>query len=175
MREAARVLLLCAWVCVSAAAPGCQRPSEADDGKRMPKPPPAPSASSSVRIEVQIDGQPAPAIDAARLAAVAPDYQDEDRQAWKLTTLLGEMADREGTTFAATGEQGATLVMKRPDQPDEPAPVLVVTRRGEAVMAMIKPGEPFPSYHGRGARLGRPGDPRPRIGGVTKIALSVSP
>jgi hypothetical protein len=37
---------------------------------------------------------------------------------------------------------------------------------------MMSADEPFPSYHGRGGRLHRPGDPLPRIGGVTKIKVT---
>lgn len=154
---------------------GCQRASEADDGRRMPKPPPSPSAEAEVRIEVMLDGAPVAPIDSARLAGTPPDYQDEERRAWKLSTLLGAPAQREGVTFAATGEAGVTVMMQEPARAGEPAPVLLVTRRGEAVVAMMHPEEPFPSYHGHGARLGRPGDPLPRIAGVTKIAVSSPP
>jgi hypothetical protein len=36
---------------------------------------------------------------------------------------------------------------------------------------MVAPGDPFPAYHGQGRRLSRPGDPLPRVGGVTRIRV----
>lgn len=169
MREIVLVMLLCA----SAA---CQRASEADNGKRVPKPPP-PAASAealgAVRIDVEIEGKAAPAIDAALLGTKKPDFSDEDRRAWKLTTLLGPDTDRDGVVFSAIGEKNVTITLPRPSKPTDPLPVLVVTRRGEPVVALVTPQEPFPPYHGQGGRLHRPGDPLPRVGGVTKIRVSV--
>jgi hypothetical protein len=47
----------------------------------------------------------------------------------------------------------------------------MLTRRGDIVALLVDPADPFPSYHGQGRRLGRPGDPMPRIAGVKKIRV----
>jgi hypothetical protein len=171
------------WIAmVALAATGCSRgcgsSTEADDGKRMPKPPPPPGVASgaavvAVHIDVEIDGQTASPIDVAQLNAVKPDFMDEEHRAWKLTTLLGAPADREGALFHAVGDKGVTIVLPRPRSKSDPIPALVVTRRGEPVVAMVSAEEPFPSYHGRGGRLHRPGDPLPRITGVTRIRVTI--
>jgi hypothetical protein len=153
----------------------CTKASESQDAKRMPKPPPVVSAEPvmPVHIEVEIDGKPAPPIDAARLAAVKPDFEDEDRRAWRIATLLGPPADRDGVSIAVTGEKGLALVAKPPRAATDPIPVLTTNRRGDPHFALVPANEPFPAYHGRGGRLARPGDPLPRISGVTRISVSI--
>ena len=151
----------------------CTKASESGDAKRMPKPPPPPTpeVAASLHITVTIDGQPAPAIDAARLAAMKADFEDDERRAWKIATLLGPSASRDGVAIAATGEKGLTLVARPPKSPGDPIPVLTTSRRGEAHFGLVPPGQPFPAYHGRGGQLNRPGDPLPRIAGVTEIRV----
>jgi hypothetical protein len=154
----------------------CTKASDSADGKRMPKPPPpaqsaAPTTASTVLVEV--DGAPAPAIDAARLASVPPDFKNDEHRAWKLTTLLGAPAQRDGAVIAATGEKDITIVLKKPLKEKDPVPVLIVNRRGELFCELVSADEPFPAYHGQGGRLARPGDPLPRVGGVTKIRVYV--
>jgi hypothetical protein len=153
----------------------CTKASESQDAKRMPKPPPVASAepSAPVRIDVEIDGKPAPTIDAARLAAVKPDFEDDERRAWKIVTLLGPAADRDGVSITVTGEKGLALVAKPPRAKTDPVPVLTTNRRGDPHFALVPADEPFPAYHGRGGRLARPGDPLPRISGVTRISVSM--
>ena len=140
----------------------------------MPLPPPPPHAPlpAAIAIDVVIDGAPAPRIDAARLGQVAPDFHDEERRAWRLATLLGPAAARPGVQIAVTGERGVSIVLAPTGGPHDPLPVLAVTRRGEVVAAMVEPENPFPDYHGRGGRLGRPGDPLPRISGVTNVKVT---
>ncbi|MBL8610976.1 MAG: hypothetical protein JNL38_26780, partial [Myxococcales bacterium] len=140
------VLFAVAFAC--APALGCSRASEADAAKRMPKPPPAASAeiSDNVRIEVEIDGKPAPRIDAAALAKTKPDFVEGDKRAWRLASLLGEGASGPGATFSVTGERGLVVTMPAPKSPTDPVPVLVVTRRGETVAALASASDPFPAY-----------------------------
>lgn len=162
-------------VLVLAVTSACTKASESQDGKRMPKPPPVASAEPvrPVHIEVEIDGKPGALIDAARLASVKPDFEDEDRRAWKIVTLLGPLADRDGVSIAVTGEQGLALVAKPPRKASDAIPVLTTNRRGDPHFALVTAAEPFPAYHGRGGRLARPGDPLPRIAGVTRIVVSM--
>jgi hypothetical protein len=159
------------------ASVGCDTAPGRNDTKRMPKPPPLDDAAapSALSIAVEIDGQPAPAIDAARLDATAPDFTDHERRAWRLETLLGNAARREGAVMAVTGEKGLTIQLDRSSSEGAPIAVLAVSRRGEVVAAMVDPDEPFPGYHGHGGRLGRRGDPMPRISGVTKITVRLEP
>jgi hypothetical protein len=156
---------------------GCQKASDATDAKRMPKPPPVkpvePLATFSIPIEK--DGRPAGAIDSARLKAHPPDFQDRERQAWKLVTLLGADADRPDVEVAAVGEDNVAVVFPRPSGSADPQPVLMLNRRGEAIATLVSPTVPFPGYHGEGGRLARPGDPRPHVAPVVKLRLTTLP
>jgi hypothetical protein len=153
----------------------CTKPSDDANAKRMPKPPPPPSGEvvSALVIDVDVDGKPAPRIDAALLARTKPDFEAGEKRAWKLAALLGPAAERPGATISVTGEGGVIVTMPTPKTPTDPVPVLVVTRRGETVGALVKPSDPFPAYHGQGGMLHRPGDPLPRIVNVTKVTLFV--
>jgi hypothetical protein len=73
--------------------------------------------------------------------------------------------------IAVTGAGEVTLVLREPAAGKGPVPVLLESRRGEIVAAMVAPEEPFPSYHGQGRRMNRPGDPLPRVAGVRKIRV----
>ena len=156
---------------------GCKRSTEQNESKRMPKPPPVPDAEAAadVHIAVEVDGKAMPEIDHAKLASTKPDFTSGDRRAWRIETLVGEAAKRDGAVVAVTGEKGVTVVLKQPKTEKDPLAVLVMSLRGEIVAAMVEPEDPFPPYHGQGGRLGRRGDPLPRVAGVTKIAVSVQP
>lgn len=151
----------------------CTKPSESTEAKRTPKPPPAESAAIvPVTIAVEVDGTPAPAVNDAKLEATTPDFKDDEHRAWKISTLVPN-ANRAGETFALTGEQGVTIVLRSPPAPADPVPALMVNRRGELFGTLLDPAQPFPAYHGQGGRLARPGDPTTRIAGVTKIRAYV--
>jgi hypothetical protein len=142
----------------------------------MPKPPPSASAGvvEAIAITVEVDGAPAPSIDGAKLAAVPPDFKDEEHRAWRLSTLIGPAAARDGAVVAVTGHKDLTIVMRVVSQKPE-MPVLSLNRRGDVVVGLVSQDQPFPAYHGRGGMLSRPGDPLPRIQGVTKIVVSSQP
>jgi hypothetical protein len=164
----------CASSLVILALAGCQKASDATNAKRMPQPPPPPATArieppDSLSIAITIDGQPARAIDAARLRAVPPDFADAERRAWKLSTLLGPAVAAPGTRFEVAGAPAAGLALTAPGTPSEPQPALLLNRRGEVIATAIAPGAPFPAYHGEGGRLHRPGDSEPHVGGVTRI------
>jgi hypothetical protein len=166
-----RVLIV---ACAIAGLAGCQKASDATQAKRMPQPPPTRELSvpDGLHIEVMVGDKPAPAIDAARLRAVAPEFADNERRAWKLTTLVGGVAA--GTEFVVSGAPSAGLVLTQPATATEPQPVLMLNRRGDLVATMVAPNAPFPQFHGAGGRLGRPGDATPHIPGVTKIVVAHS-
>jgi len=154
-------LLLCA----------CQKASDQGEGHNLPKLPPPPRVSlpAQLKIAVEIDGREQPPIDAARLGALKPDYEDAERRAWRLSTLLGPAAAREGAEISVSGDKDVSVVLKPPHGPKDLMPVLTVTRRGGIVAALVPQNDPFPPYHGQGRRLARPGDPMPRMAGVTRI------
>ena len=98
---------------------------------------------------------------------------DRTTNFWPRWALLGPLDATK--TVAVTGENDVTVQFRRvpKDQSDakEPQPALLLTRRGDVVALLVDPADPFPSYHGQGRRLGRPGDPMPRIAGVKRIRV----
>ncbi len=173
-----RTIAIAGAMMVCALALACTKASESTDAKRMPKPPPpqataAPALLIGAAVTVEVDGVPAPALDGAKLASVPPDFKNEEHRAWKMTTLLGAAAAREGAIVAATGDKDVTILLRKPASDKDPLPALIVSRRGEIFASLVAPDEPFPAYHGQGGRLARPGDPLPRVGGVTKIRVYV--
>ena len=161
------------WVwLVLAGCVACSKASEESGAKRSPiSPPPDPvELPADLSIPVDIDGQTAPAITRDRLNELAPDFSHGDRRAWRLTRLIPEF-DRPGATVEAVGTSGVAISLPRPASADQPQPVLLFTRRGEMVAAMVDPAQPFPGYHGQGGRLRRPGDPLPRIMPVVRVKV----
>lgn len=152
----------------------CKSQSDQNESKRMPKPPPPASAEAPAQLHIDVDckGKPCDPIDAAKLASTKPDFADGEHRAWRVETLVGLAGPHDGVVIAVTGDKGVTITLTTPKTDKDPVPVLVVTRRGEVIAAMVERDDPFPAYHGHGGRLGRRGDPLPRITGVTKIAVS---
>jgi hypothetical protein len=156
------------------AAVGCRRSSDANATREMPKLPPPPTvAVAPLRIEVEIDGKLAKPIDADVLHATKADFEDSEHRAWRLATLIGSAANRPGAVAEVSGDKGVGLVFHAPRRDGEPILVLTETRRGTIAAAVVDPGDPFPPYHGQGRRMSRPGDPLPRVNGVTKIRAYV--
>jgi hypothetical protein len=160
------------WLIAVVAAVGCAKASEEGKAKRTPALPPPQEVEipEHLTIAVTIDGAEVPAITGDRLHGVKPDYLDTERRAWKLTTLLPEL-DRPGAAVEARGPTGIMVRLDRPATADAMEPVLVLTRRGEVVVSLVDPANPFPDYHGQGGRLRRPGDPMPRLSPVTSLAV----
>jgi len=159
-----RVLLLVLLVAA------CSRASEESEAKRAPAPPPPPRVEipSDLAIAVTIDGATAPPITRDRLQALPPDFADAERRAWRLTSIVPEL-DQPGASVEARGPTGIAIHVERPAGPTMPAPVLFFTRRGDVVVAVIDPSNPFPGYHGQGGQLKRQGDPLPRLQPVTAL------
>jgi len=158
------------WLLVWLAA--CSRAENESGNKRSPVPPPPADVGvpSDLRIPVTVDGAPRDPISAATLSARKPDYQDEDRRAWRLVGLIPELA-RAGASVEARGKQGVTVRMDIPPGASGPQPVLFLTRRGEVHATLVDPAEPFPGYHGQGGRLRRPGDTMPHVSPVLELAV----
>jgi hypothetical protein len=153
----------------------CSKTSDSVDAKRSPKPPPAASVAvpAGLHVDVEIDGVPASPIDAARLTATTPDFQDDDHRAWRVTTLLGAAAARPGVVVAAVGDKGVSVEMRPGPGPNDPTPVLSLNRRGDVVAELLAPDAPFPDFHGKGGRLNRPGDPTPRLPSPVRLRVFV--
>jgi hypothetical protein len=151
----------------------CQKASEVAVEKRMPKLPPPPHAAPppNLHIEVFIDGAPAPPIDADHLLSRSPDFQDTERRAYRLSTILGPPFARDHAVAEVTGEDDTTMLMRQAKDPTALEPVLMISRRGGVQVALVSAKDPFPQYHGEGRRLSRPGDPHPRIIGVKRIRV----
>jgi hypothetical protein len=168
MSRAWTIVLLCI---------SCQKASDTDATKQRPNLPPPPHAQlpDTLKISVEIDGQEAPAIDAARLRAIKPDFEDEEHRAWRLPSLLGPQVARPHAVAEVSGVGAVSVKFREPSAPGQPEPVLAETRRGTIVAAMLQPQNPFPPYHGQGRRLSRPGDPLPRVNGVVRIRVYLEP
>lgn len=153
-------------------ATACQ-PCTGNEARQLPKlaPPPYPALPSGLHVEVVVDGKPSPSIDAAKLQKTPPDFQQFDRRIWRLSSLLGSVAAQPGATLEITGDQGVQVIMRQPADSQEPQPMLVVSRRGEVLVAMVSPTQPFPLYHRQGRRLARSGDPLPRVLNVRKVSI----
>jgi hypothetical protein len=156
---------------------GCSKSSDVNEARRMPKLSPADSANVpvNVKIAVDVDGQAASPIDAQRLSATAPDFRDAQRRAWKLSGLIGSIAQGALVEIAIVGSDGVAVTFPRPASANDPQPVLMENRRGEIVATMVAPAAPFPAYHNEGGRLHRPGDSTPRVEHVTAIRVRTHP
>jgi hypothetical protein len=158
------------WLVVVAAVAGCSRAGDESEARRSPAPPPPPQVEipRDLQIPVWVDGGAGPPITRARLEAVAPDFADADRRAWRLSTVIPEF-DRPGAVIEAVGRTGVSIRVRFPDTAAMPQPVLFFTRRGDVVVSVVDPANPFPGYHGQGGQLRRQGDPLPRLSPVVAI------
>jgi hypothetical protein len=160
-----------AALCLLAVA-ACSRASEESEARRSPKPIPPPRVEipEGLAIPVTVDGAAAEPITRARLDGLVPDFADDERRAWKLTAVVPAY-DRPGAFVEARGPTGISIRVPRPDGEAAPQPVLFFTRRGDVVVSMVDPDDPFPGYHGRGGQLRRQGDPLPRLSPVAEIIV----
>lgn len=152
--------ILLSLLCVA-----CSKPGEDSQAKRspIPEPPPGATVPKDLSVPVESAGAVVHTITSSVLSEKDPDFKDEERQAWRLDTLLGETHFPKGSVLEAEGSDGVGISMHHPEAEDDPLPVIVLTRRGEVVAAIVKASDPFPDYHGQGGRLHRPGDPMPRL------------
>jgi hypothetical protein len=166
------VVVVLASATAAATLGACAKASDEKSAKRIPAPPPPDDVGvpPDLTIDVTVDGTPAPAITTARLESTTPDFLDAERRAWKITTLLPELASP-GAAVLARGPTGVSVRLERTPTPVVMEPVLFLTRRGDVVVSMVDPADPFPDYHGQGGRLRRPGDPLPRLSPVNSLAI----
>ena len=162
------------WLLIVLAVAACSRASEESGAKKWQESPPPKEVvvPAGLSIAVQVDGADKPPITSAVLTSTKPDFVDADHRAWKVPTLVAEAAPV-GTFVEASSPSGVAVKFTNPT-PDGLEPVLFLTRRGEVIVAALDPKDPFPKYHGQGARLKRPGDNMPRVAPVTKLAIETA-
>ncbi len=155
------------------AAFGCSRAGEEAKAKRAPLSPPPQTTTvpQELTIALEVDGKPAAAITSAQLSALEPDFADEDRKAWRLTRVLGERFADASAVVEALDARDVAVSMAHPKNDMAPQPTLMLTRRGEIAALVVEAADPFPSYHGQGGRLRRPGDSTPRVLPVVKLRV----
>lgn len=153
-------------------AGACSRASDEGEAKQWAQPGPSrdmpPPADLSIPITV--NGSVRGAITARTLAAAKPDFEDAERSAWMIQTLVPDAAPQ-GTTIEASSSAGVSVKFERPSSTGL-EPVLFLTRRGEVIVSAIDPKDPFPRYHGQGGRLHRAGDSWPRVASVSRLAIT---
>lgn len=138
-----------------------------------PASPPASNVKipEALSIEVTVDGTAKPAITTAMLKATKPDFADEDRKAWRIGSLVVDAMP--AGSVEASSPTGISIKFQHPT-PQGFEPVLFLTRRGEVVVAALDPKDPFPSHHGQGGRLQRPGDAMPHVKPVARLDIKRS-
>jgi len=151
----------------------CSRASTEGESKQWPADPPAAgplAIPANLSIAVSVDGVAKPAITTAMLTAAKPDFVDSDRMAWLVPTLVAE-ARAPGAVVEAFAATGVSVSFSHPTT-DGFEPVVFLTRRGEAVFSAVDPKDPFPPFHGRGGRLHRPGDAKPRVSPISRLEIT---
>jgi hypothetical protein len=151
-------------------AGGCSKASTESEAKQWPKTEPAKDVPipPNLTIAVTVDGAAKGPITAETLRGAKPDFIDEERKAWRISTLV---ADAGPAGFVeASSPAGVTVKFPHPT-PEGLEPVLYLTRRGEVIVAALDPKDPFPRWHGEGGRLHRAGDSLPRVAPVAKLEI----
>ena len=150
----------------------CSRAGDQNEAKQWQDqaPPKKIEIPAGVTIAVELDGSARPPITSDTLQSVKPDFNDEERRAWLMTTLIAD-ASPPGTVIEASTSNGVSVKIAHPTS-DGLEPVLFLDRRGQLVATAVDPKEPFPRFHGKGGRLHRAGDSMPRVAPVTKLAIT---
>lgn len=158
-------------IAVALALTGCSKASNESEAKQWAEPPPGKDVPipEKLAIELVVDGAPRPKITAQTLIAAKPDFIDEERKAWRISTLVRD-AGPPGTVEASS-PAGVSVKFEHPTS-EGLEPVLYLTRRGEVIVAALDPKDPFPRYHGQGGRLHRAGDQMPRVAPVSKLIVT---
>ena len=157
-------------VALALVAAGCSRASDEMDSKRAPATPPPHDVQvpDALHIDVAVDGAAQPALTAARLRDLPPDFADAERRGWWISSLVAQA--KGAHVLVAEGPSGVGLRLEIPGQGGI-LPALLLTRRGDVIVAAVDPADPFPRYHGQGGRLRRVGDPMPRLSPVSKLSI----
>jgi hypothetical protein len=169
-----KIAVMRVWIAAAAVvlAGACSKAGDESQARRAPIAPPPPTVHvpADLHIPVTVDGKEVATITAGGLAKVQPDFSDDEHRAWRLVRLVPAF-DHDGAVLEARGRAGVSLRLDRPASAAAPQPVLFLTRRGDVMVSVLDPTNPFPGYHGQGGRLRRAGDSQPRIQPVTALAV----
>jgi hypothetical protein len=154
------------------AGTACSKATPEGDKKQWQESPPPKDIVIPAGLSITLDvaGTAKAPITSETLGKTKPDFVDEDHRAWRIATLVPELAA--GTTVEASAPSGVAVKFTLP-MPDGLEPVLFLTRRGEVIASALDAKEPFPKFHGQGSRLRRPGDSMPRVAPVTKLVVTM--
>lgn len=155
-----------------ALAPACSKASQESETKQWPdtQPPKNMPPPADLKIAVKVNGAEKGSITASKLTSTKPDFVDAEREAWLIHTLVPDAASN-GTTIEAVSPAGVSIKFERPSVAGL-EPVLFLTRRGEIIVSVIDPKDPFPRYHGQGGRLHRAGNSLPQVGPVARLEIT---
>lgn len=167
-RSSTVTAILAALICVA-----CSRASDEGEAKQWPKSPPPTKnlpPPADLAIQIKVNGADKGTINAASLTNAKPDFEDAERTAWLISTLIPDAVPA-GTTVEAVSPAGVSVKFDRPSAAGI-EPVLFLTRRGEVIVSAVDPKDPFPRYHGQGGRLHRAGDSWPRVAPVARLEIT---
>ncbi len=133
-------------------------------------PTPTSELPAGLQIEVEIDGAPAPPIDAALLRRVEPDFRNGGRRSWRIEGLLGPAAARPNSVLEVENADGVATIFP-PATRRMWEPVLSLNLRGDVLVSLRAREQASRAFHGRGGNRGRPGSPRRQIRDVAKLKL----
>jgi hypothetical protein len=138
--------------------------------------PPDMTVRADLRVPVEVNGTERAPIDPAMLRRVKPDYVQGERRAWRFATLLGPEFERQDAGLEIENARGLKTSIAPPTrQIDGRIAVLALNRKGDLVVAMVPPDDPFPKFHGRGGNRGRSGDPARVTRDIKRIRLTYGP
>lgn len=155
----ARRVLVSLLVLASLAA--CRSAPDAASGPAVPE---------GVRVRVEVDGHEDAPITSEGLRAAAPTYHDADHRAWRLTAVLPAGVVKAGMQLEVEERSGRRTLFARLGEETGGEPVLMVNRKGQVLIALVEPDNPFPAFHGRGGNRGQSARAN-RIRGVTTLRL----
>lgn len=131
-------------------------------------PPPTVDIPMDLRIDVFVNGKLTTAIETGLLGKTKPDFNDENKVAWRLDRLI-LLPTTESVEWEITTHNEVVVRLR---QTSNKTPVLLLNRRGEPIVQLVDPTHPFPDYHGAGGRLKRsPVDSTTHIVGVVRVSV----
>ncbi len=111
-------------------------------------------------------------IDPAWVAAHPPDFAWGEGQGWHLGRFFSDRWGKPGFELRVTAGGGDAVVFPNPgSRRDGRAPVLILNKKGEAVVTLAESDGSTDPFHGRGGARKRSGDDAPRVVGVTRLEL----
>ncbi len=93
-------------------------------------------------------------------------------RAWRLGPILGAAFHAPGARLSVTPRDGSTVVFPAPSSGrDGRETLLVINRKGEAIVTLGHPSRGPGSFHGRGGARKRGGDAATRVENVSRLEL----